>query len=245
MDSTGTQQAIALAPEVQNPPAITPQQRWIELGLVLLIAIVPAIFSALIQLFYPTTGPPVLPNLRMVLGLLRQISALLLLIYFLSRRGASLRSIGFDWSGWGEILVAFGLAMTALMLTAILSLFVYWFGPHDFAADIRSPRVIFAGISPWLLLLYSASSSLFEETVVRGFFTTELVGLAIPLWLATLSSVVLQTSYHLYYGFGGALIVSGSFIVFGMYFASSRKLLPVILGHLFVDIVAVWINHFR
>ena len=244
MDSTGTQPVIAVVPEAQSLPAITQQQRWIELGLVLLIAIVPAIYSAIIQLLYPRTGPPILPNLRTISGFLHQASVILLLIYLLSRRGASLKNIGLDWS-WSETVVGFGLAMAALMLTAILALFVYWFGPHDFAPEMRSPRVIFAGISPWLLLLYSMSSSFFEETVVRGFLTTELIGLAAPVWLATLTSVLLQTSYHLYYGFGGALIVAGSFIVFGLYFASSRRLLPVILGHLFVDLVAVWMNHFR
>ena len=234
MGSAGTQPSIAVAPEPQL--SITKRQRWIELGLVLLIAIVPLIEGAIVSLIYGTSPSS---NLRIISGLLDEISCLLLLVYLLHRRGANLRSIGLDLSRWTDVLTGFGLAFAALLLSDIFSQFVYRaFSSAGHTSNMRDARVIFAGISPWLSIAYTLSSSFFEETIVRGYLTCELVALACPLWLATLASIVVQTSYHLYYGWGGAFIVSGTFIVFGLYFAASRRLLPVILGHLFVDLVA-------
>jgi len=94
------------------------------------------------------------------------------------------------------------------------------------------------------MLVYAAGASFFEEIIVRGYVTTELIGLSSPVWLATMASVLLQTSYHVYYGFHGAIVASGTFIIFGFYFAVSRRLLPVILGHLFFDVIAIGFNHF-
>lgn len=244
MDSTGTQPAIT-TPEAQGLPTITPRQRWIELGLVLLIAIVPATLSAIAALFYGTTQSPAFSNFREISGLLRHISSLLLLVYLLHRRGDTLRNLGLDLRHWSDVLTGLGLAFSASLLSGIFSLFVYWgsMSSAGHGVDTRDPRVIFAGIAPWLFIPYTLSSAFFEETIVRGYLTTELIKLSSPVWLATLTSIVIQTSYHLYYGWSGAFVVSGTFIVFGLYFAASRRLLPVILGHVFVDVVAVWYNH--
>jgi membrane protease YdiL (CAAX protease family) len=78
---------------------------------------------------------------------------------------------------------------------------------------------------------YAISAGIFEETLVRGYLMTEMIALGKPVWLATIASIVLQTSYHVYYGFAGALSISGLFIVFAVYFAFSRRLGPVILAH--------------
>ena len=99
----------------------------------------------------------------------------------------------------------------------------------------NAPAVFFEGVSP-LMLAYMVSSSFFEETVVRGYVTTELIGLACPVWLATLASILLQTSYHLYYGLAGSIVASAVFVVLALYFARYRRLSPIILGHLFVDL---------
>lgn len=246
MDSPGTQFAAQTAPELQSAPAITARQRWFELALVLLIAVAPLTIRATGELFYPVTGTQMAPALSIASGLLHQISSLLLAIYFLSRRGANLKSIGLEWR-WLDILKGLGLAFGALVLSSFLrslvrSLSVALTGHLP---DIRDSRTIFDGFSPGLMVIYSFSAAIFEETIVRAYVTSELVSLTIPIWLATVVSVVLQTSYHVYYGLAGALTISGVFIVFGLYYARSRKLLPVMLGHLFVDLLAVALNQLR
>jgi len=101
--------------------------------------------------------------------------------------------------------------------------------------DIRHPD-FYSNASVILLLAYSISSPIFEETLVRGYFTTELIELGQPVWRATLASIVLQASYHLYYGLAGAVSISGVFIVFALYFARSRRVFPVLLAHAYWDL---------
>jgi len=248
MDSTGTQQGLEVSVESQDFSRQTDWRRWRELGLVILIAIAPATLAAFSSLFYPTShGPNTFParNFGFSWGLLHQASSLLLVIYVLGRRGLSLRSLGLNFSRWIDLPVALGLAIAGFVLVAVISVIVRHYSSSGQGLEMRDARTIFAGASPILLLIYSATSAVFEETVVRGYVTTELIGLAWPVWLASLASVLLQTSYHVYYGLGGALVVSGHFIVSALYFSISRRLLPVILGHLIVDFTAVGLNSLR
>ena len=247
MSSTGTQPGLEVPSESQAAPRLTDWQRWRELGLLLAIAILPSILGATFILFHPVTGSSAGTNFRFAGGLLHQVTSILLVIYVLSRRGLNLKSLGLDFSRWTDFLVALGLAFAGFIVSATISILVRSLSAPmtGHAPDMRDARVIFAGASPLLMLIYSAGSSVFEETLVRGYVTTEMIGLACPVWLASIASVLLQTSYHVYYGLGGALVVSGHFIVFALYFSISRRLLPVILGHLIVDFAAVGMNYLR
>jgi membrane protease YdiL (CAAX protease family)/ribosomal protein S18 acetylase RimI-like enzyme len=217
---------------------ITPRQRWTELGLVTLIAIVPFTLSAI---FMPANSgmPTIGMNYGLAAGLLHEVGGLSLLLYFLGRRGQSLKNLGFGWR-WTDLPVGLGLAFLSLVLTAITSCFFYYYCGlvPGHTPYLRDPRTIFAGGFPPLMITYMLSSCFFEETIVRGYVTTELIGLTCPAWLATLASILLQTSYHLYYGFAGAIIASGAFVVFALYFVRYRRLTPIILGHLFVNLAA-------
>src|SRR5437763_8485735 len=238
MESTGTQQALATTSEQINQPQYTSKMRWVDLALVLLIAIGPPVLNAVLILIYSSTAPPGNPvstKMGVISALLHQFISLVTVAYVLRRQGRGIREIGFGFA-WTDPLKGIALAIGGLLLSALLSFFVQKTGflVAGSFAGYRDPRTIFTGFTPSLFLLYLTASSIFEETVVRGFLTTEMIGLARPIWLATLTSIVLQTSYHLYYGVAGALIVSGSFIVFALYFARSRRLLPVIIGHVCV-----------
>src|SRR5579864_4226143 len=202
MSSTGTQAQPKLTSESEVSPQFTDWQRWGELGLVLLVAVVPYIFTATFAFFHPIAGIQNLTNLGFTRGLLHQVTCILLVIYVLNRRRLSLKSLGLDFSRLRDLFVAIGLAVAALAFTTIISLVIRHYGTGRLL-EMRDPRVIFAGGSPVLLLIYSAGASVFEETIVRGYVTTELAGLACPIWMASAISVLLQTSYHVYYGFGG------------------------------------------
>jgi len=107
---------------------------------------------------------------------------------------------------------------------------------RDVVAVLGSIGII---VIAFLLLSYGILAGIFEETLVRGYLMTEMIALGKPVWLAAIASIALQTSYHLYYGFAGALSISSVFIVFAIYFAFSRRLFPVILAHAFLDIFAM------
>jgi membrane protease YdiL (CAAX protease family) len=55
---------------------------------------------------------------------------------------------------------------------------------------------------------------------------------------AVLLSVILQTSYHLYQGLLPALVLGVVFLIFSLYFAKRGRILPVVLAHLYMDVIA-------
>jgi membrane protease YdiL (CAAX protease family) len=76
----------------------------------------------------------------------------------------------------------------------------------------------------------------FEELIVRAYLMTEIKALTGSTAMAVAVSVVLQASYHLYYGWFGALTVAFSFLVFAVYYARSGRAVPVIVAHAAFDI---------
>ena len=154
-----------------------------------------------------------------------------------------MRDIGFGFS-WFDLPKALGLYILSYVALTIVwatvrYLHFFWTGS---SLQFRDPKTIFAGASPTLILLYAIAAPVFEETLIRGYLMTELIGLSWPVWLAAIVSFVLQGTYHLYYGLAGALVVSAGFAILAMYFAISRRLLPVILAHLFWDLTATYMN---
>lgn len=109
----------------------------------------------------------------------------------------------------------------------------------------RDAGAMFAGVPVALMIVYGIAASWFEETLVRGYLMTELIAVSCPVWLAAALSVVLQTAYHLYYGVAGALFVGVGFAISAIYFARSRRLMPVILSHLFWDLTATYLHWHR
>ncbi len=56
---------------------------------------------------------------------------------------------------------------------------------------------------------------------------------------AIVASVALQSAYHLYYGWAGAIQVSFMFLVYALYYARTRRALPVVMAHEFIDAIAI------
>lgn len=244
MESTGAEPALQATAQAPPRPAAPDWQRWAELGLVVLIAIVPLILRAVASLSHPQAGDTLALHFRMSYAILEQVSSLLLVFYFLSRRGQGIKALGLTFDRWTDLLRAVGVAVGGLFVSAFLSSLVRSLSwpLTGHMPDMRDPRVIFAGVPLGWFVIYAIISSIFEETIVRGYVTSEMISLSCPVWFSTVTSIVLQTSYHVYYGVGGALAVSGMFIVSGIYFARSRRLLPVILGHMAVDIFTIWLR---
>jgi len=241
---TGAQQAIDIQPGPSSSyyssfPTLDSRRRLVDLGLVLLIAIIPLIATALYALYVPIVGTSSNTNMRFVSGLVHEIGALTLLACLLSRQNRSIKEIGLGFR-WTDILKAIGLFIIA-MIAYLLSYSVINASYHSWTREyihFRDPAIIFGKPSAVLLFLYILAAPLFEEIIVRGYLMTELSGFSCPMWLAAMASVVLQTSYHLYYGFAGALLLGSGFAVLAIYFARSKRLMPVILAHFLWDLTA-------
>jgi membrane protease YdiL (CAAX protease family) len=129
-------------------------------------------------------------------------------------------------SGLG-VLVALAAAMAGLLAMATFSAGQ----PDQPIADMMRRSTIGA---PMVLLLAIVNGT-FEEVFLLGFLMRGLKerGLSIALGVTTL----VRVSYHLYQGPLGACYVLGVGVVFGLFYARTQRLWPVVLAHMMWDIV--------
>ena len=97
------------------------------------------------------------------------------------------------------------------------------------------------GVSAWavaLLIARALMNGLLEEVVVVGYLFDRLPRLGWPLPAVLLASALLRGSYHLYQGWGGFAgnVVMG--VVFGLVYLRWRRVMPLVIAHTAIDIVA-------
>jgi len=214
------------------------RRRWFDLSVVLLVAFFPFVIKSAYLLFHPALLK--YTNARIIGALVWECISLSFFSRLFSRQKRSLRSLGFVFR-WTDLPKALGLALGSF---AVLWLATYiisfgWFLITLKNVQFRDTRFLFSGVSLWMLLPFLFLNPFFEEILVRGYLTTELSELRGSVFLATLASLALQTTYHLYYGLFGALVVGSGLSVFAVYYAKSRRLMPVILAHLLWDLTAL------
>jgi len=90
-----------------------------------------------------------------------------------------------------------------------------------------------------ILLVFGIINPIKEELIVRAYLLSEVRLLSGRLWLAVAVSVAVQTSYHLYQGIWAAVSHLALFLVFSLYYARTRDILPVVLAHLYFDLLAL------
>jgi membrane protease YdiL (CAAX protease family) len=90
------------------------------------------------------------------------------------------------------------------------------------------------GALPYFLL-----TPIFEELIVRAYLMTEIIELTGSSLLAVVVSVLLQASYHLYYGWYGAVCLGFSFLILALYYAKYRRALPVMFAHELYDLIVL------
>ena len=215
------------------------RKRWFELFLVLLVSIGISLLYSIYLLVDTPIAAVRLSTLRSLYGIIHEATSLLLLTYVLSRRNMRLKDLGLRWSR-KEILP--GVAITILAhlsyIAGRLSLESLHYALFRTIVSGPNPKQFFASPSvmaaPLMLL-----NPFFEELIVRAYVMTEIMELTGSALVAVLCSVVLQVSYHLYYGWMGALSLAFMFVVFAIYYARSRRALPIIVAHGIFDLLAI------
>ena len=94
------------------------------------------------------------------------------------------------------------------------------------------------GISA-LSIAFVLINPFFEELIVRAYPMSEIMDLGGSRALAVLVSVALQVSYHLYQGAARSIAVAAIFTVFSIYFARTRRIVPVVIAHFCIDAYAL------
>jgi membrane protease YdiL (CAAX protease family) len=133
------------------------------------------------------------------------------------------------------------LTLAAYVLTLILQLglsMVYYFVARKTLDSTPQNIESFKANFSIFYLLFILINPFFEEIIARAYVMSEVKDLFGKTSLAIIVSVGLQTSYHLYQGWSSAIILFSGFLIFSLYYAESRRVMPVILAHFYFDLLA-------
>jgi len=219
-----------------DTPAGTRNLRWLEVCLLMLVAFGGYFLYSLYILEDGSGAGQQISNARWSVDSLHKLTALFLLIYVLSRRSLRLRDLGLRWSvrevGVGLLIsgvsvVAYTLGWTVVQLVHY-RLFGFWAHEPNVSGLFANRSV--QAIASCLL------NPFFEELIVRAYLMSEVLDLTGSSTLAIALSVAVQFSYHLYFGWAVAISLSFQFLIFALYYAVSRRALPIIVAHSLLDI---------
>lgn len=89
-----------------------------------------------------------------------------------------------------------------------------------------------------VLILWALRAGLGEEIVVVGYLFDRLRHIGWAPWVIVVAAAVLRGTYHLYQGFGGFAGNIAMGLVFGALYVWKRRLAPLIIAHVLIDIAA-------
>lgn len=163
----------------------------------------------------------------------QKLSALLLLIFVLSRRGKKLSDLGLAFRA-KDILRAIGIIILVYIVNYLYDFLCYFF-THT---QIKPSNIEFlkSNITIWFVL-FIVINPFFEEIMIRGFVIQQIKQLTNNIAVAVLISVLIQTTAHLYQGILPALGLSLTFLIFSLYYVKTNNLTPVVIAHLIMDLL--------
>jgi len=213
-----------------------------HLGIALLVSLSGPIFSST----YVVLGgspDPMQQNYRLAGALRTEITSLLLLWYVMGRQGKTWKDIGWE-VGLADIPRGMGLFIVALIVPVFAAVpFQYVYRAYaghfrHFLAPKSLHSLLGFGIS-LVSIAFVCLNPFFEELMVRGYTMSEIIGSGGTAWMAIVISVAIQMSYHLYQGLAHAIVLTVVFAIFSIYYAQTRRIAPVVLAHLFMDVLAL------
>lgn len=233
----------AAAPPVETlpvtlPPSVSRNQRIAGLTIVLAIAFLPSVLvSIAIALGMGKDASDSLIRYRYFNGMLMELLCLALLAYVVRQNGQGpgdlglsfrLRDFPYGMLLWICCLFCYRLAYPSILDACELM------GWHRAAPYLPSLRL---GLGV-LTYCFITVNPMFEEMLVRAFLMSETRALTGSTAIAVAVSTVLQASYHVYQGIPYALAAAVIFLIFSLYYAHSRRILPVIVAHFIWDLWA-------
>ena len=232
---------LAGPPETRSSQVPTRQTRLVELVLVLGIAFSPSIFHSFASIQKELPAPS---GEGFVYGISSQLISLAVLIYILQRQGRSLREIGpgFSLRDLPVSVVLFGVGYCSWRFSYWVLAYFY----KEIVGSIYHPKAVSAALFGVGLsvssLIYTMVNPFKEELLARAYLMTEVNFITGSVWISVVVSVLFQTSYHFYQGVIPAISFIATFSLFAFYFAKTKRIMPIILAHLFLDLMA-WTLH--
>jgi membrane protease YdiL (CAAX protease family) len=175
----------------------------------------------------------------MTIAIFQELTSLPLLGYVLSRRRLRFRDLGLRWS-LRDLGAGLGVTLASYLTYIAGYLLVHWSHGVLFLSTQSGLTACEAFGHPSIMAIpLFLLNPLFEELIVRGYLMTEVKDLTGSWTLSAALSVAVQFSYHLYYGWQGAIALSFLFLVFAIYYARTRRATPIILAHGIFDLLAL------
>jgi len=211
----------------------------LETALVCAVALGSSILFSSFVFFGGTYGQMGEGSLRWVHSMLHEATAIALVWYLLSLRSKSFADLGLRWAlrdvGWS--IPVFILAVMAYwVLYAAIYQTGFVLGSYSAASD-RVGRMLFGGGGFPVAILFALVNPFFEELIARAYVMTAVRRLTNSSAKAIMVSTLLQTSYHFYQGAPLAISEAGMFLVFSIYYAKTNRITPIILAHLYLDVL--------
>ncbi len=181
-------------------------------------------------------GRPVLDLVRQVLRIGFALAPVALVWYLLVRSGEGLRAIGVDLTQPGrDLLRGAGLAAVVGGIGLVGYLVAYQAGVNLAVVAQALPDEVWR----WPVLIGAAlQNSVVEEVLVIGFVMRRLTQLGWGPGATIGTSALVRGSYHLYQGIGGLLGNMAMGVLFGWLFVRWGRVMPLIVAHALIDIVA-------
>jgi membrane protease YdiL (CAAX protease family) len=218
-------------------------QRQVQLYGVLLFAFGPPVVNSLL-IWLGGWHPGPASTRRLVFKIVYELSALALMAWVLHKQGKRFTDIRLfippTLADLGHsVLLFIGAIMVNGWMYFSLHLIAYFLTGRWPHRTWNISAALFGNTIAFLPFLFCIINPFAEELIVRAFLITQTEDIYGSTKAAAFASVVLQTSYHLYQGLLGALDLSPSFTLFTAYFIRKRRILPVVLAHLYMDLMAV------
>lgn len=226
-----------------NPPPqplIPPGQRSrkVQFFLVIAIAFALPILSSLIVFFGHRPLHAATPG-RTLATVIFQLISLLCLYVALRYQKRNLKDIGVRLPmRIAEVGHSFGLFFGAFPAALAVIILLYAVFGHSIQRTFND-SALFGNHIALTTVLFVFLNPFHEELIVRAFLITEMEHFYKSTALAVFVSVFIQSSYHLYQGLPAALIHASTFLLFSIYFVRTRRILPVIMAHMFLDVSAL------
>lgn len=187
--------------------------------------------------------PSAATTTRLLLKLLIEIASLLALYAVLASQQRNFTSIGFspvpNLSDVGNSLLLLLWALICAWASRLIINLGYLVATGHPPSLWRGQSTLFGATVTFLPFLFAIVNPFFEELLVRAFLITEVEKRFGSIKVAAVSSIVLQSSYHLYQGLANALTLAVLFSILTVFYVKTRRIWPVILCHMYMDLSAV------
>ncbi len=230
-----------------RPPTQTTRELWLEVGVVMTIAVLPHIWNAVASLLERGPHDPSVTASGWIYTIRSSVFTSIPILYLMWRSRDGWETFGLGRPRWlvDAVLGVFLFGAEKFFYLPVAKLIIRAFHHTERAAPLVTAAAE-RGVAFFTLWPLSALATGFvEELVVRGYLIPRLERLVGATWKAVVISSLVFASWHVYQGVEGTILVVVDGLLYGTMFVSCRRLWPCVLAHALWDglIFASYVAH--